>query len=107
MRGGESEKAEGLCGRAYQARLHFSCIYQRVLHQDEQSMVARRKHGDGFRGEVESADDTNSPRSFVVKQGHVGASLSQLVHDMRKVMEPNTATRLKVSPADWTVTASV
>lgn len=35
------------------------------------------------------------PKSFVIKHGQVGTSLTQLVRDLRKVMEPNTATRLK------------
>ena len=39
----------------------------------------------------------NTPKSFVIKHGQVGPSLAQLVHDMRKVMEPNTASRLRVS----------
>jgi ribosome biogenesis protein SSF1/2 len=36
------------------------------------------------------------PKSFIIKHGQVGSSLTQLVRDMRKVMEPNTASRLKV-----------
>lgn len=39
----------------------------------------------------------NAPKTFIVKHGHVGSSVAQLVRDMRKVMEPNTATRLRVS----------
>ncbi|KAG8952621.1 hypothetical protein FRC04_003983 [Tulasnella sp. 424] len=53
------------------------------------------KRGSGSRGEVGGTENTNVPRSFIVKQGHVGSSLTQLVRDMRKVMEPNTAARLK------------
>ena len=37
------------------------------------------------------------PKSFVIKHGQVGHSLTQLVRDVRKVMEPNTASRLRVS----------
>ena len=58
--------------------------------------MGRRKQ-DKSRGEVDETDDVTGPRSFIVKQGHVGGALTQLVHDMRKVMEPNTATRLKAS----------
>ncbi|KAF8228947.1 Brix-domain-containing protein [Tricholoma matsutake] len=36
-----------------------------------------------------------SPKSFIIKHGQVGSSLTQLVRDVRKVMEPNTASRLK------------
>lgn len=39
---------------------------------------------------------TGTPKSFIIKHGQVGSSLTQLVRDMRKVMEPNTASRLKV-----------
>ena len=36
------------------------------------------------------------PKSFVIKSGQkVGSSVSQLVKDVRRVMEPNTATNLK------------
>lgn len=57
--------------------------------------MAGGKRGLGLRGEVTGTENVNVPRSFIVKQGHVGASLTQLVQDMRKVMEPNTAARLK------------
>ncbi|KAF8317447.1 Brix-domain-containing protein [Clavulina sp. PMI_390] len=36
-----------------------------------------------------------APKTFIVKHGTVGSALSQLVRDMRKLMEPNTATRLR------------
>lgn len=38
-----------------------------------------------------------APKSFVIKSGNVTKSISQLVKDMRELMEPNTATRLRVS----------
>ncbi|TFK54815.1 Brix-domain-containing protein [Heliocybe sulcata] len=56
-------------------------------------MARRRKHRTHVKQEQEQAD--GGPRSFVIKHGHVGASLAQLVRDVRKVMEPNTASRLK------------
>ena len=38
------------------------------------------------------------PKSMVIRvgAGEVGSSVSQLVSDVRRVMEPGTATRLKV-----------
>lgn len=36
-----------------------------------------------------------TPKSFVVKSGTVSADVAQLVTDLRRVMEPNTATHLK------------
>ena len=58
-------------------------------------MARKRKH----RTHVETVPGTsdNTPKSFVIKHGQVGHSLAQLVHDMRKVMEPNTASKLQVS----------
>ncbi|KAJ1723983.1 rRNA-binding ribosome biosynthesis protein [Coemansia erecta] len=40
-------------------------------------------------------DLSKTPRALVVKSGHVGTSVARLVHDVRKVMEPNTASNLK------------
>ena len=49
------------------------------------------------RTHVKVTAPANGPRSFVIKHGQVGHSLTQLVRDVRKVMEPNTASRLRVS----------
>jgi ribosome biogenesis protein SSF1/2 len=46
-------------------------------------------------------DQSDAPRSFIIKHGNVGSSLANLVRDMRKVMEPNTATRLKVRHSNF------
>ncbi|KAG8865386.1 hypothetical protein FRB96_000276 [Tulasnella sp. 330] len=46
-------------------------------------------------GDTSAPTAANIPKSFVVKHGEMGTSLTQLVRDVRKVMEPNTATRLK------------
>ena len=53
-----------------------------------------RTHLKGTGGNTQTLD--NVPKSFIIKHGQVGSSLSQLVRDLRKVMEPNTATRLRV-----------
>ena len=44
-----------------------------------------------------------SPKSMVIRigAGEIGPSVSQLVKDMRLVMEPGTASRLKVVPLTW------
>ena len=65
------------------------------------TMGRRRKNRTHLKGGVASAPGTAEgvPKSFVIKHGQVGRSLAQLVRDMRKVMEPNTATRLRVSTA--------
>ncbi|EGF77970.1 hypothetical protein BATDEDRAFT_20539 [Batrachochytrium dendrobatidis JAM81] len=57
-------------------------------------MGARRKKK---RTHVPIQDITNTPKSFVIKSGEVGQSLGRLVRDVRRTMEPNTATRLKES----------
>lgn len=60
-------------------------------------MTRRRKNRTHLKGAaVSSQTQDNVPKSFIIKHGQVGSSLSQLVRDLRKVMEPNTATRLKV-----------
>ncbi|KAJ3737314.1 Brix domain-containing protein [Lentinula guzmanii] len=59
-------------------------------------MGRRRKTRTHLKGEVaKDASDTSAPKSFIIKHGQVGSSISQLVRDMRKVMEPNTASRLR------------
>ncbi|KAI0797849.1 Brix domain-containing protein [Abortiporus biennis] len=60
-------------------------------------MAKRRKNRTHLKGGVPSAPGTEEgvPKSFVIKHGQVGASLAQLVRDIRKVMEPNTASRLR------------
>jgi ribosome biogenesis protein SSF1/2 len=61
-------------------------------------MARRRKtrtHNKGTQPATVSTSD-NVPKSFVIKHGQVGSSLAQLVRDVRKVMEPNTASRLRV-----------
>ncbi|KAI0256483.1 Brix domain-containing protein [Lactifluus subvellereus] len=59
-------------------------------------MARRRKNRTHLKGTQSSATSSaNAPKSFVIKHGHVGTSLTQLTRDIRKVMEPNTASRLK------------
>ncbi|RDX48281.1 Brix-domain-containing protein [Lentinus brumalis] len=60
-------------------------------------MARRRKNRTHLKGGVASAPGTAEgvPKSFVIKHGQVGHSLTQLVRDVRKVMEPNTASRLR------------
>lgn len=57
-------------------------------------MARRRKHR--THQKVAEAEADGTPKSFIIKHGQVGHSLAQLVRDLRKVMEPNTASRLKV-----------
>ncbi|KAH9854084.1 Brix domain-containing protein [Lenzites betulinus] len=60
-------------------------------------MGRRRKNRTHLKGGVASAPGSaeGTPKSFVIKHGQVGNSLAQLVRDFRKVMEPNTASRLR------------
>jgi len=62
------------------------------------NMAKRRKNRTHLKdgGGQAAAGSGNAPKSFIIKHGQVGHSLTQLVRDMRKVMEPNTAARLKV-----------
>ncbi|KZT69044.1 Brix-domain-containing protein [Daedalea quercina L-15889] len=60
-------------------------------------MARRRKNRTHLKGGAASNPGATEgvPKSFVIKHGQVGTSLTQLVRDMRKVMEPYTASRLK------------
>ncbi|EGN96099.1 hypothetical protein SERLA73DRAFT_185640 [Serpula lacrymans var. lacrymans S7.3] len=61
-------------------------------------MARRRKNRTHLKGAGAAAAQKTQdgvPKSFIIKHGQVGSSLTQLVRDMRKVMEPNTASRLK------------
>lgn len=51
-----------------------------------------------------SGSSMNSPKSMVIRigAGEVGSSVSQLVKDFRLMMEPDTASRLKVRFLDCT-----
>ena len=45
--------------------------------------------------EVISSEGPKVPKSFVIRASEMTKSATQLVHDLRRVMEPNTATRLR------------
>ena len=52
---------------------------------------------------VENPNDPKTPKSFVIRTGKTmsdptSSVLAQLVLDVRRIMEPNTATRLRVLP---------
>ncbi|KAF8969890.1 Brix domain-containing protein [Flammula alnicola] len=59
-------------------------------------MARKRKNRTHLKGgETKEETSGSVPKSIIIKHGQVGSSLAQLVRDMRKVMEPNTASRLK------------
>ncbi|KAK7440212.1 rRNA-binding ribosome biosynthesis protein [Stygiomarasmius scandens] len=57
--------------------------------------MARKRKNRTHLKTTTDASSSSAPKSFIIKHGQVGHSLTQLVRDMRKVMEPNTASRLK------------
>lgn len=67
-------------------------------------MAKRRKNRTHLKGAGGSAaaaaaaglGSEGAPKTFIVKHGPVGSSIAQLVRDTRKIMEPNTASRLRV-----------
>ena len=66
-------------------------------------MGRRRKNRTHLKGASQrDIAASNVPKSFIIKHGQVGSSITQLVRDMRKVMEPNTASRLKVRSGPFT-----
>ncbi|WVW80066.1 hypothetical protein I302_102039 [Kwoniella bestiolae CBS 10118] len=58
----------------------------------------RRKNRTHLKGPAKGETEENVPKSFVIKSGVVTKSITQLVRDTRKIMEPNTATRLRERP---------
>lgn len=64
--------------------------------------VKKRTHVGADPGDVGPRDAGREPKSMVIRIGasEVGSSVSQLVADVRKVMEPGTATRLKERKAN-------
>jgi hypothetical protein len=76
-------------------------VSQKFCSPLETFMARRRKNRTHLKGPAASSTANpvkdGIPKSFIIKHGQVGSSLTQLVRDMRKVMEPNTASRLKVS----------
>ncbi|CCU99149.1 unnamed protein product [Malassezia sympodialis ATCC 42132] len=56
----------------------------------------RRKTRTHKKGPISnSTADSRAPKSFVIRGGKVGKSVSALVRDVRRIMEPNTASRLQ------------
>lgn len=77
------------------------------------TMAKRKKNRTHLKGGVASAGASATahsgvPTSFVIRHGPVGRSLAQLVRDVRRMMEPHTASRLKVlsSFLSWAVAYS-
>lgn len=81
-------------------RLHRQLHLPFRLSSHLTSMAKKRKNRTHLKGGAASgapsADTSGVPKSFVIKHGQVGSSLAQLVRDVRKVMEPHTASRLRV-----------
>lgn len=46
--------------------------------------------------EGENPNAVKVPKTFVMRSGEVGSSVMGLVGDIRRLMEPNTATKLRV-----------
>uniref|UniRef100_H2YX33 Brix domain-containing protein n=1 Tax=Ciona savignyi TaxID=51511 RepID=H2YX33_CIOSA len=58
--------------------------------------LGRAKKKSKLNAKLEDAEVTKAPHTFVFPRGHVGSNVQQLVTDMRRVMEPFTASKLKV-----------
>ncbi|SAM01410.1 hypothetical protein [Absidia glauca] len=58
-------------------------------------MAGKRKRKNKTHKAPTEEDYLKVPKSFVIRSGIVGTSITALVRDVRKVMEPNTATHLK------------
>uniref|UniRef100_F6Z910 Peter pan homolog (Drosophila) n=1 Tax=Ciona intestinalis TaxID=7719 RepID=F6Z910_CIOIN len=56
----------------------------------------RAKKASKLNNKLEDAEINKAPHTFVFPRGHVGSNVQQLAMDMRRVMEPFTASKLKV-----------
>lgn len=56
-----------------------------------------RKLQEGARATAAASQLEKAPHSFVIHRGKVGKYVLRLVQDLRKVMEPYTASKLKAS----------
>lgn len=67
------------------------------LHPDSMARKRRKARTHLKGAAAQDKPESDVPKSFIIKHGQVGSSIAQLVRDVRKVMEPNTASRLRVS----------
>ena len=51
--------------------------------------------------QFEPAEYKNAPHSFIIHRGKVGRCVKELMSDIRNIMEPYTASNLKVVTAYW------
>ena len=51
---------------------------------------------------VQEEEFKKAPHSFVISRGSVGKNVGDLIKDFRRVMEPYTASHLKVRPITCT-----
>ncbi|KAI9300760.1 Brix domain-containing protein [Cunninghamella echinulata] len=58
-------------------------------------MAGKRKRKTKTHKKITEEEYEKVPKSFVIKTGKVGTSVTALVRDVRQIMEPNTATHLK------------
>lgn len=68
--------------------------FARIYFSLPKKMGRRRKTRTHVK--VNEAEQEKIPKSFVIRSGDVGPSVAKLVLDVRRLMEPNTAIKLKV-----------
>ncbi|RWS06137.1 protein Peter pan-like protein [Dinothrombium tinctorium] len=59
--------------------------------------MGRKKKSKKNANETEADELVKAPHSFVIKRGRIGRKCAQLMMDVRKVMEPFTASNLKIN----------
>jgi uncharacterized FlgJ-related protein len=106
--GGFSSTPIGQLEKKIKIKIHKSSpetILSLDKHTKSHTMARRRVKKRTHVGAQNGANPTakgkpmeKTPKSMVIRigAGEVGASVSQLVKDVRQVMEPDTAVRLKV-----------
>ncbi|KAJ1969359.1 rRNA-binding ribosome biosynthesis protein [Dimargaris xerosporica] len=82
--------ADGWRDVLYTVYFGFSHLQRGPVAQKAKANVRELKEH-----EVEAPASIKTPKSFVIRTGRVGRNVMSLVQDIRRTMEPNTASKLK------------
>lgn len=86
-----------LHGKVEGPQNHLTTTHQHTSHHTMgKARKKNRTHAKPEEGENPNA--VKVPKTFVMRSGEVGSSVMGLVGDIRRLMEPNTATKLRVRP---------
>ena len=71
----------------------------KTRRKKKRTHAVSEENTNGAKKNVKSSS-TNVPKTFVVKRGKLSHLVKSLTEDVRKIMEPNTASKLKDSKSN-------